>query len=77
MILLVCLKATDSILTIAACLSHKSPFVAPFNKRNEADKRKKSFAICFSDHLTVLKGEAIFLILRNIDFQNADSVNNN
>lgn len=42
-------------LTIAACLSYKSPFVSPFNKRNEADKRKKSFAICNSDHLTILK----------------------
>lgn len=42
-------------MTIAACLSFKSPFVSPFNKRNEADKLKKSFAICNSDHLTVLK----------------------
>lgn len=42
-------------LTIAACLSYKSPFVSPFNKRSEADKRKKSFAICNSDHLTVLR----------------------
>lgn len=45
----------DSVLTIAACLSYKSPFVSPFNKRNEADKRKKAFAICNSDHLTILK----------------------
>lgn len=42
-------------LTIAACLGYKSPFVSPFNKRKEADKRKKDFAICNSDHITVLK----------------------
>lgn len=48
-------QSVDSVLTIAACLSYKSPFVSPFNKRKEADKRKKSFAICNSDHLTVLK----------------------
>lgn len=58
-------QATDSILTIAACLSSKSPFVAPFNKRNEADKRKKSFAVCFSDHLTVLKAYKKWLEANN------------
>lgn len=47
-------QCVDSVLTIAACLSHKSPFVSPFGKRNEADARKKEFAICNSDHLTVL-----------------------
>lgn len=44
----------DSVLTIAASLSYKSPFVSPFSKRNEADKRKRMFAIGCSDHLTVL-----------------------
>lgn len=29
--------------------------MSPFAKRNEADKKKKSFAICNSDHLSVLK----------------------
>lgn len=48
-------QSVDSVLTIAACLGYKSPFVSPFNKRKEADKRKKDFAICNSDHLTVLK----------------------
>jgi ATP-dependent RNA helicase DHX57 len=47
-------QCLDSILTIAASLSHKSPFVSPFSKRDEADKKKKQFAIGFSDHLTVL-----------------------
>lgn len=47
-------QCLDSVLTMAACLSHKSPFVAPFGKRNEADNRKKQFAVSNSDHLTVL-----------------------
>lgn len=47
-------QCVDSVLTIAACLSYKSPFVSPFSKRNEADAKKKQFAICNSDHLTVL-----------------------
>lgn len=47
-------KCVDSVLTIAACLSYKSPFVSPFSKRNEADAKKKEFAVCNSDQLTVL-----------------------
>lgn len=47
-------QCLDSILTICACLSHKSPFVSPFSKRQEADARKRQFAIGNSDHLTVL-----------------------
>lgn len=47
-------QCLDSILTICACLSHKSPFVSPFSKRNEADARKRQFAVGNSDHLTVL-----------------------
>jgi ATP-dependent RNA helicase DHX57 len=47
-------QCLDSILTICACLSHKSPFVSPFTKRKEADARKKQFAVGNSDHLTVL-----------------------
>ncbi|XP_015438382.1 PREDICTED: putative ATP-dependent RNA helicase DHX57 [Dufourea novaeangliae] len=44
----------DSALTIAACLSHKSPFTIPFEKRHEIDA-KKEFYTANSDHLTVLK----------------------
>lgn len=47
-------QCLDSILTICACLSHKSPFVSPFSKRNEADARKRQFSVGNSDHLTVL-----------------------
>ncbi|XP_055911912.1 putative ATP-dependent RNA helicase DHX57 [Eupeodes corollae] len=48
-------QCLDSVLTIAACLSHKSPFVSPFEKRNEANRKKRDFAICNSDHLTCLQ----------------------
>jgi ATP-dependent RNA helicase DHX57 len=47
-------QCLDSVLTIAACLSHKTPFVSPFSKRKEADARKRQFAIGNSDHLTML-----------------------
>lgn len=47
-------QCLDSVLTIAACLSHKSPFVSPFNKRTEAERRKREYALCNSDHLTCL-----------------------
>ncbi|XP_017146133.1 putative ATP-dependent RNA helicase DHX57 [Drosophila miranda] len=48
-------QCLDSVLTIAACLSNKSPFVSPLNKRVEADKCKRLFALGNSDHLTVLQ----------------------
>ncbi|XP_063993433.1 putative ATP-dependent RNA helicase DHX57 [Diachasmimorpha longicaudata] len=45
----------DSALTIAACLSHKSPFSSPFDKRHEVDAKRKEFTTAFSDQLTTLK----------------------
>ena len=49
-------RALDPVLTIAAGLSFRSPFVAPFEKREEADKARKKFAAGNrSDHLTLLK----------------------
>lgn len=53
----------DSVLTIAASLSNKSPFLSPFNKRNVAEAKKKEFAICNSDHLTVLNAYQVSRIL--------------
>lgn len=44
----------DSALTIASCLSYKSPFVSPFGKKDIANARKKKFAIGYSDQLTIL-----------------------
>lgn len=50
----------DSALTIAACLSYKSPFVAPFGKKDLADNKKKEFAVGNSDQLTVLKAYKVW-----------------
>ncbi|CAG9123234.1 unnamed protein product [Plutella xylostella] len=45
----------DSALTMAACLSHKSPFVSPMGKKGEADAKKREFAFANSDQLTTLR----------------------
>ncbi|KND00002.1 uncharacterized protein SPPG_04349 [Spizellomyces punctatus DAOM BR117] len=44
----------DPVLTIAAAMSMKSPFVAPFEKREMADRKKAEFASGMSDQLTIL-----------------------
>ena len=48
-------RCLDSALTIAAALSYRSPFVAPFGKREEAQKKKVQFSIRNSDHLAMLR----------------------
>jgi ATP-dependent RNA helicase DHX57 len=45
----------DSALTIAAALSYRSPFLSPFGKREEAQRKKLSFAMRNSDHLATLR----------------------
>jgi HrpA-like RNA helicase len=45
----------DPALTIAASMSARSPFVSPFDKRDEADSARKRFAIDGSDHLATLE----------------------
>ncbi|KAJ3159008.1 ATPdependent RNA helicase [Geranomyces michiganensis] len=47
-------QCLDPVLTIAAAMSAKSPFVAPFEIRNVADQKKREFATENSDHLTIL-----------------------
>ena len=47
-------KCLDPCLTIAATLSNRSPFLSPFDKRDEADEARKGFAFQSSDHLTIL-----------------------
>lgn len=49
-------QCLDPALTIAAALSHRSPFVLPINRKEEADAAKRSFAgdSC-SDHIAILK----------------------
>ncbi|XP_068681408.1 putative ATP-dependent RNA helicase DHX57 isoform X2 [Montipora foliosa] len=44
----------DPVLTIGAILSYRSPFSAPFDKREEADKKRQEMAVANSDHLTLL-----------------------
>lgn len=58
----------DPVLTIAAALSVKSPFVAPFDKREMADERKHEFSMAFSDHLTVLNAYNQWLLQRGQGF---------
>ncbi|XP_028250740.1 putative ATP-dependent RNA helicase DHX57 [Parambassis ranga] len=48
-------RCLDPALTIAASLAFKSPFVSPWDKREEANERKLSFAVASSDHLALLQ----------------------
>jgi len=50
----------DAGLTIAAILGTRSPFVAPFDKREQADAAKRSFANGQSDHLAALAAYMLF-----------------
>ena len=47
----------DPVLTMAACLSYRSPFVAPFDKLEEANLKKETFCLHgeSSDHLAMLR----------------------
>ncbi|CAH2090225.1 unnamed protein product [Euphydryas editha] len=45
----------DSALTMAAFLSHKSPFLSPFGKKSEADAKRREFSCANSDQLTTLR----------------------
>ncbi|KAI1372610.1 P-loop containing nucleoside triphosphate hydrolase protein [Hypoxylon crocopeplum] len=46
-------KCLDMAITVAAILSSKSPFTAPFGQRNKADQARKAFRRGDSDLLTV------------------------
>eukprot|EP00124_Ichthyophonus_hoferi_P003819 Ihof_evm1s359 gene=Ihof_evmTU1s359 len=48
-------RCVEPVLTMAACLSYRSPFVSPMDKREEAKAAMMTFAISKSDHLTCLK----------------------
>ena len=45
-------RCLDASLTIAACLSFKSPFVSPFKEREAAKEARSKFEAGNSDHLT-------------------------
>ncbi|KAM4570366.1 putative ATP-dependent RNA helicase DHX57 isoform 2-T2 [Odontesthes bonariensis] len=46
-------RCLDPALTIAASLAFKSPFVSPWDKREEANEKKLGFAVANSDHLAL------------------------
>ncbi|XP_069788016.1 putative ATP-dependent RNA helicase DHX57 isoform X2 [Narcine bancroftii] len=48
-------RCLDPALTIAASLAFKSPFVAPWDKREEANAKKLEFAVACSDYLTIFQ----------------------
>ncbi|MBN3305976.1 DHX57 helicase, partial [Amia calva] len=48
-------RCLDPALTIAASLAFKSPFVSPWDKREEANVKKLEFALANSDHLALLQ----------------------
>uniref|UniRef100_A0A3Q3BHX5 Putative ATP-dependent RNA helicase DHX57 n=1 Tax=Kryptolebias marmoratus TaxID=37003 RepID=A0A3Q3BHX5_KRYMA len=48
-------RCLDPALTIAASLAFKSPFVSPWDKREEAGEKKLAFAVANSDHLALLQ----------------------
>ncbi|XP_063158048.1 putative ATP-dependent RNA helicase DHX57 isoform X1 [Candoia aspera] len=48
-------RCLDPALTIAASRAHKSPFISPWDKREEAFKKKLEFSIGNSDYLALLQ----------------------
>ena len=48
------LGCLDPVLTLAAAISSRSPFVSPLERRDAADAAKRGFAREQSDHLAVL-----------------------
>ncbi|KAF9982153.1 hypothetical protein BGZ65_003180 [Modicella reniformis] len=48
-------KCLEPILVVASCMSVKSPFVSPMDKREEAQAKKNQFATAKSDLLTAWK----------------------
>lgn len=48
-------RCLDPALTIAASRAHKSPFVSPWDKREEAFKKKLEFSVGNSDYLALLQ----------------------
>ncbi|XP_016074425.1 PREDICTED: putative ATP-dependent RNA helicase DHX57 isoform X1 [Miniopterus natalensis] len=48
-------RCLDPALTIAASLAFKSPFVSPWDKKEEANQKKLEFAFANSDYLALLR----------------------
>ena len=60
------LRCLDPCLTVAAALSSKSPFVTPYDRKNEADLAKKyASRKSRSDHIATLNAYNDWLVLRD------------
>ncbi len=59
------LGCLEPILTIAACLSYKSPFSNPFGLQQEADRAHAKYGSAFSDHIAALEAFNGWAALRN------------
>lgn len=44
----------DPMLTLASAMSARSPFMSPFDQRQQADEARKNFSVEGSDHFTIL-----------------------
>lgn len=60
---------SEQVLTMAAALSCKSPFLTPFGKQAEADKAKRKFDSSGSDHIAVLRAYEEFKELDKLGVQ--------
>lgn len=61
----------DPLLTLAAAMSSRSPFLSPFDQRDQADEARKTFAVSGSDHLTILNAFNQWSELRHTKGQRA------
>lgn len=59
------LGCLEPILTIAACLSYKSPFANPFGMQQEADRAHAKYGSALSDHIAALEAYNGWAELRN------------
>eukprot|EP01135_Chromosphaera_perkinsii_P004816 Nk52_evm47s296 gene=Nk52_evmTU47s296 len=59
------LGCLDPVLTIAACLNYKAPFVSPMDKRDEAQKVKLAFASGKSDHIAYYRAYEAWVKVRS------------
>uniref|UniRef100_A0A665WCX5 Putative ATP-dependent RNA helicase DHX57 n=1 Tax=Echeneis naucrates TaxID=173247 RepID=A0A665WCX5_ECHNA len=60
-------RCLDPALTIAASLAFKSPFVSPWDKREEANEKKLAFALANSDHLALLQAYKVLTEFIDLD----------
>eukprot|EP00960_Hanusia_phi_P002215 63548-Hanusia_phi.AAC.1 len=49
------LGCCEPVLTMAAAMGFRSPFMSPMEKREEADKKRREMGLLHSDHLTTLR----------------------